>query len=121
MHEFSLVARILERACAIARDHGGRPIERIVLEVGALQQVVPEALEFAFDASKQGTLAGDARLDWREIPARVRCSACGMAYEPEDLYWVCPECAAAGGEVLAGDDLILSSVVLQETETGRAD
>ena len=120
MHEFSLVARILERACAVARDHGGLPIERIVLEVGALQQVVPEALEFAFEASKRDTLAAEARLDWREAPARVRCPACGLEHEPDDIYWSCPACGTAGGEVLSGDDLILSSVVLRDGKDAPA-
>ncbi|HNR29735.1 MAG TPA: hydrogenase maturation nickel metallochaperone HypA [Candidatus Hydrogenedentes bacterium] len=115
MHEFSIVENILERALAIAVEHGHLPVSRVRVAIGALQQVEPEVLEFAFQAAVQGTLAEDAAFEWRAVPARIACAACDAQFEPEDLFWVCPECAAAGGRVLAGDELVLESVVLDET------
>ncbi len=118
MHEAAIVASILECAERVAREHGGLPISRIVLEVGALQHVVPEALKFAFDAAVRDTRHAGAELSWREIPARVRCAACGAEYVPDDVFWVCPECDQVGGAAVQGDELVLCSVELDESARG---
>ncbi|MFP4501925.1 MAG: hydrogenase maturation nickel metallochaperone HypA [Candidatus Hydrogenedentota bacterium] len=114
MHEFSLVEQVLGAAIEVAEENGGRPIARIELEIGALQQVVPDALAFAFEAAKAGTPAENAALAWTEVPAEVRCPACAHIYAPDDVFWVCPKCNAPGGKAVSGDDLILSKVVLEE-------
>lgn len=114
MHEFSIVENLLERALAVAAEHGGLPVSCVRLAIGALQQVEPEVLEFAFQAAVPGTPAEHATLEWRVVPARVACASCGTCFEPEDVFWACPTCGAAGGRVLAGDDLVLEAVVLDE-------
>lgn len=116
MHEAGIVAAILERALALAEENGGLPIESIRIEAGALQQVVPEALDFAFNAAIAGTLAEGARLEWSVTPARVRCPACACEYEPDDVFWACPACQTPGGEAVAGDEIILSSVELRTAD-----
>ena len=114
MHEFSLVNNILAAAFQVASEHGDLPIESVSVEVGALRQVVPEALQFAFVASVQDTLAEGATLDWIEVPTRIACSHCGTEFAPEDLFWVCSACKAPGGRVVHGEELVLKSVTLAE-------
>lgn len=114
MHEFSLAERILECALDIAGAHGGAPVERIEVEIGALRAVVPESLKFAFDAAVQGTPAEGAILVWREIPALVECRACAEAYAPPDIIWSCPNCGTPGGRAIRGDELNITRVVLSE-------
>ncbi len=113
MHEFSIVEQVLAAALEVADENGARPVVRVELEIGALQQVVPDALAFAFEAAKAGTLAENATLAWTEVPAEVRCPACAHTYAPDDVFWVCPQCNAPGGEAVRGDDLVLSKVVLE--------
>ena len=114
MHEFSLAERILECALELSEAHGGAPVERIEVEIGALQAVVPESLAFAFRAAIVDTSAENAVIDWREIPALVECPACAAAYCPTDILWLCPDCGAAGGRALSGDDLVITRVVLAD-------
>ena len=116
MHEFSLVESILSTAFQVARQNGDLPISRVKVEIGALQQVVPDALEFAFDAATKGTPAEGATFEWIEIPARVQCPACETAYEPADVFWVCPACSAQGGTAIRGDEIILASIELEDNE-----
>jgi len=118
MHEFSIAAQILECVLQVARDHGGLPVKRVSLDIGGLQQVVPDALRFAFEASIQGTLAEGATLEWREIPVRVQCNAGGREYAPDGLFWTCPGCGGAGAQVRQGDELLVRSVELEETADG---
>ena len=116
MHEFSLVQSILERALALSRSHGGAPVERITIEIGALQAVVPEALEFAFDIAVKDTAAEGAVLDWREIKACIECTVCQEMYEPEDVIWNCPHCGVFGGRAIRGDELQITRVVLLDRD-----
>ncbi len=114
MHEFSIAEALLQATLQVAETHGGRPVERVRVNIGRLRQVVPEALTFAFNALTKETLAEGATLTWEEVPTRVRCR-CGTTFQPEeDWFWACPECGAAGGEVLEGEELILESVTLKE-------
>jgi hydrogenase nickel incorporation protein HypA/HybF len=114
MHEFSLAKSILECALELSNDHGGVPVERIEVEIGALQAVIPESLKFAFEAAVADTAAAGAVLDWHEIPALVACPACGKNYEPDDLIWSCPDCASVGGRAIRGDELVITRVVLSD-------
>lgn len=114
MHEFRVAEIIMEGALQVAAAHGGLPVERIVVRIGALQQIVPEALAFAFDAAKSGTLAEKAVLEWQPISALVACRQCGNEYAPPDVFWVCPACGAAGGNAIRGEELIIQSVTLRD-------
>lgn len=118
MHEAAIAGNIVESAARVADEHGGLPISRIVVELGVLQHIVPEALNFAFEAAVHGTPHVGAELVWREVPARIACDVCGMEYEPEDVFWLCPECGAVGGTVLQGEELVLRSVELDEGTEG---
>lgn len=115
MHEFSLAERILECATELSASYGGAPVERIEVEIGALRAVVPESLQFAFEAAVVGTAAEGAVLDWREVPAVVECRGCKENYTPDDLIWCCPACGAVGGKALHGDELVVTKVVLGDT------
>lgn len=114
MHELSMVKGILECALKIAREHGDLPVECVNIQVGALRQVEPELLVFAFEAARTDTLAQDAALEWEEIPALVECGNCRHDYTPSEWFWACPKCDTIGGRVLQGDELLVTSVVLCE-------
>lgn len=114
MHEFSLASSVLEQVVKTAGEHGHRPVERVTLEIGALQHVAVEALVFAFDTLKAGTIADKAVLEWRIVPACVQCSKCAKEYEPADAFWVCPGCGAAGGRALRGQEFLLESLEIAD-------
>jgi Zn finger protein HypA/HybF involved in hydrogenase expression len=50
------------------------------------------------------------------IPARLRCGSCRSEHE-RDLFEPCPVCGAVGGEVLAGRELRLDTIDLEEAKT----
>jgi hydrogenase nickel incorporation protein HypA/HybF len=107
MHEASLMQEVLEIAVREARVAGGQAISRIRLRVGALAGVVPEALQFAFDALVPGTLAEGARLEIDRAPARCRCRDCRHFFEPAGWVFICPECQSLDAETLGGHELDL--------------
>jgi len=59
----SLTESIVEIAVEAARKEGAQRVTRVVVDVGALSHVEPEALEFCFAAVACGTAAEGARLE----------------------------------------------------------
>ena len=56
MHEVGVISGMLDMVAKRAADHPGRQVERIVLTVGTLSGVGPEALETAFKSMGPGSI-----------------------------------------------------------------
>jgi hydrogenase nickel incorporation protein HypA/HybF len=111
MHELSLSRSIV----AIALRHAeGRPVASVRVRVGHMRQVVPDTLErcFAVVAAQSG-LAG-AVLEVVEVPAEVRCRACGASTVLERFELRCGACGGSDLEVLAGEELDVESLELED-------
>jgi hydrogenase nickel incorporation protein HypA/HybF len=126
MHELSVSSAIVE---TVLRHAGGRRVSTVHLQVGSLRQVVPESLDFYFGVASRDTLCEGADLDMRVVDALMRCTQCGREWDPapEPVHsgdpaamlprFRCPDCQAAGAEVLAGNDLLIDSIDV-ETRPG---
>ncbi len=121
MHEMSIAVDMIGQIERIAAEHGVSRIERIELEVGILRLVVPEALQDAFAAVAAGTVAEGAELAMVETPARARCGACGVEYTVGVEDYLCPHCGQAAGQILAGNDIIIKSLVGDTDQGGTTD
>lgn len=94
-------------ASARMRESGATRIHAIRVRVGALSSVVPESLEFAFEALADETPAAGGRLILDRTPGRFHCPACGVTFETERFCFECPTCHASVLEWLAGRELEL--------------
>ncbi|MDI3299701.1 MAG: hydrogenase maturation nickel metallochaperone HypA [Bacillota bacterium] len=112
MHEFGIMESVVEVVREEAARAGLRRVERVAMVVGERTAVLPEALELAWEALRDGEpFAPGARLEveWRQ--AEAACPACGLRYHPEGGFLlVCPGCGALGGELLAGEELRVASI-----------
>jgi len=114
MHELSIAESIV----AIADRHaGGRRVSKVEVKVGHLRQVVPSALEFAFELVAQGTAVEGAELDLEEVPAAGICRACGTEGTLTAFPFTCPGCGGMDLEVTHGEELLVDSLELEETVT----
>jgi hydrogenase nickel incorporation protein HypA/HybF len=93
-----------------ARLAGASRVHEIRLRIGVLSGVVPDALQFAFEAITPGTAAEGALLTIEEVPARFWCAACRREFVSENLFAECPDCGHPSGELRAGRELELSSM-----------
>jgi hydrogenase nickel incorporation protein HypA/HybF len=115
MHELSVASAVLNTATKHADD---RPVTVVSLRVGRLRQVVPASLLFYFEIVARDTVCEGARLELAEIEARLGCSACGREWQPMIPAFRCPDCASADVKVIAGDELEVDYIeVEQEEET----
>jgi hydrogenase nickel incorporation protein HypA/HybF len=111
MHELSIAEGVVDVAVRHAR---GRRVTAVELKVGHLRQVVPSALEFAFELVAQGTPVEGARLVLEQVPAKVACRACSAEGEVGDFPLACPDCGGLDVEVVGGEELLVDSLELEE-------
>jgi hydrogenase nickel incorporation protein HypA/HybF len=116
MHELSIADAVVRIA---SRHADGRRVTRVELKVGHLRQVVPDALDFAFDLVAQGTPVEGAELTMEEVPATVRCESCGARTVLEAFPAQCRACGSLSVEVTGGDELLVDALELEE-RIGRA-
>jgi hydrogenase nickel insertion protein HypA len=110
MHELSLMESTVEIALDYAHREGVQKILQFNVRVGEMSGVVPEALEFAFDACTQGTIAAGAQLQIELVPVLCYCQHCDREFAPPDLIYVCPNCGTISSKILQGQELQLISL-----------
>jgi hydrogenase nickel incorporation protein HypA/HybF len=116
VHELSIAQAIVEVA---ARHAGGSRVALVHVQVGHLRQVVPSALEFAFELCSHGTPAEGAELELEEIAVVVTCRSCGAESRPSGFPLACGSCGALGVDVVRGEELQVESLEL-EAELSRS-
>jgi hydrogenase nickel incorporation protein HypA/HybF len=110
MHELGVMHDTLTLALEHATRQHARSIHRIVLRIGPLAGVVPEAMAFAFDVVAAGTIAEGAALEVEDVPLACVCRSCGNEFEPPPFTYDCPRCQAPGARVVRGRELELASM-----------
>jgi hydrogenase nickel incorporation protein HypA/HybF len=106
MHELGIAQQIVELACEGAP---GARVVRIVVAVGKLSLVMPDALRFCFDLATEDTPAAGATLEIVEVPGTARCRACTATLPLERPFGRC-ECASTDLEWTSGEELELRTV-----------
>lgn len=101
MHELGVTQEIL----AIVAEHShGAQVTRVVLEIGKLSAILPDAVRFCFDLCSAGTVAEGARLEIIETPGRARCRACGAELMLDRPFGRC-DCGGTDLDWLSGEEL----------------
>ena len=113
MHELSVATAVLNTALKHADD---RRVTVVNLGVGRLRQVVPDPLRFYFEIVARDTVCEGAALELVEIDARLECSDCSRQWFPEIPAFRCPDCSSAQVEVLAGEELEVDYIEVEEQE-----
>jgi len=98
----SIVAAVTERL-------EGERVHRLVLEVGQLSGVVPDALRFCFEVCTRDTPVEGALLEIREVGGLARCGDCEREVEIDAPFGVC-DCGSPSLEVLRGRELRIKEI-----------
>ena len=92
---------------------GAKRVTVLKLRVGALSGVVPEAMQFAWDVVRQGTMLAEARLEIESVAARCWCATCRAEFESRDYFSECPRCQDLSGELRRGRELDIAAVEME--------
>jgi hydrogenase nickel incorporation protein HypA/HybF len=110
MHEVGLARQLLDIAESAAKEHGATAITKVGLRLGAMAGVVPDALSFAFEVARQGTMAEQAVLEVEYLPLVCYCESCRAAFEVDDRFGIalCPQCGEPSAEIRQGTEFTVS-------------
>lgn len=111
MHEVGIMESALGAVLNQARAHRAQRVQRIVLRIGSISGVDPQALRFAFDVVTHDTIADGAELEIHDVPARAWCGACAAEFGiAGGSIFTCPRCGRLSGEIRQGRELELTRI-----------
>jgi hydrogenase nickel incorporation protein HypA/HybF len=111
MHELSITQDIVEAVCARA---AGARVLRVVVVIGKLSAVLPDAVRFCFDICCEETPLAGAALEIVEPPGVVRCRTCSVEFEIERPFARCA-CGSTELEWISGEQLLIREIELEGT------
>ncbi len=114
MHEVSLMKNLLETVEHAASAEGGGPIKVIHLRIGEMSGVNIDALTFAFDVLKKGTVAERGKLEFEQVPLEAKCRACGARFHPDGFVFVCGECSSGDLEITSGREMQVDYILIDD-------
>lgn len=113
MHELSIAQSIVEIIQQSVPQSELPDVRVVRLKVGTLSGVVADSLDFCFTAISTETALSSARLEIEQIPFTVRCNSCQKTFVNDVGYVVCPDCAGVETTVLAGRELQVTEIELE--------
>lgn len=114
MHELAVAQGLLEIIEAEARPYKGARVTRVMLRIGKLSTVVPEALRFAFEVVTKGGIAEGAILQIEEVPTKIHCHVCQETFITEDPFLICPKCGGCDCELVSGRELEIEAMEIDD-------
>ena len=101
MHELGVTQQIVE---LVLERAGAARVTKVVVEIGKLSAVLPDAVRFCFELCCEGTPLAGAALEIVEPPGRGRCRACGGEVLLERPFGRCA-CGSSDLDWISGEEL----------------
>ncbi|WP_306602821.1 hydrogenase maturation nickel metallochaperone HypA [Azonexus sp.] len=113
MHEMSLAEGIVELVEETAKRENALKVRRVVLEIGCLSSIEPDALRFCFDAVTCAGVADGAILDILPVPGLAWCPQCAASQPMQALYDCCPVCGDYRMQPTAGMEMRVKEIEIE--------
>lgn len=110
MHELGITQNIV----AIVTEHANKSkVKRVVLEIGQLSAIMPDAVQFCFDICTKDTVLENAILEIREIAGLGKCRQCGVETALDKPFGIC-DCGSVQLDLIAGEELKIKEIEIEE-------
>ena len=110
MHELQLTKQIVDIALKHTQESSAQKVVKVILSVGTLSGVVPEALDFCFGICAKNTLLEGADLVIERIPSLGLCKGCEKKFDLIENKFSCPGCSRGHWEILSGKELSIKEL-----------
>lgn len=113
MHEMSLAEGVLQLVEETARREGAKRVKLVVLEIGRMSSVQPEALTFCFDVVTRDSVAEGAALEIVDVPGAGWCMQCAATVPMTELYGSCPSCGSHQVQPTGGTEMRVREIEIE--------
>lgn len=115
MHELSIAQDILAIIRQNVPHEELKNIQSVNVKIGEMAGVVPDSLEFCFQAIVSETEMKDAKLVIEKIPFVLECSSCGKTSTNEFGIRICSHCSSPDTNVISGLEMQVVDIELDES------
>ena len=110
MHELSVTESLLKIAVEHAEKANAQRVTDLHIVIGDLASMVDDSIQFYWDIIARDTIAEQATLHFRRVPAELQCNTCSAKYQPTDKELICPNCHGIGAKIISGEEFFLESI-----------
>jgi hydrogenase nickel incorporation protein HypA/HybF len=110
VHELSISNAI---AKVVLEHADGRRVTSVQVTVGALRQIVPDALTFCWDVVSRQPLLEDSRLEIDHVPGEIACGTCSARSTLTEFVLRCPACGSGLVSVVSGEEFLVTSIEVE--------
>jgi hydrogenase nickel insertion protein HypA len=111
MHEYSIVAALIDRVQKEAAEHAGAEVRRLHVKIGELSGVEVDLLKTAFDTFRERSICDRAELTIESVPPIWSCPDCGCAIERGAILR-CETCDRPA-QLVQGDEIVLQRIEME--------
>lgn len=110
MHELSVTESLLKISVEHAEKANAQRVTDLHIVIGDLASMVDDSIQFYWDIIAKGTIAEQATLHFRRVPAELQCNTCSSRYQPTETELICPNCHGIGAKIISGEEFFLESI-----------
>lgn len=114
MHELSIASSIMGIVLESLPAKNEKRVKIVRIKVGKLVAVVPDSLEFCFEAITTGTPLEGAKLQIEHSEIALQCRDCGKESKVVSLNFYCPYCNSKEIEIVSGNELYVSAIEIED-------
>ncbi len=118
MHELGIAQGILDIVQQYVPQEQGAGVRSIKVRLGQLAGVVPDSLDFSFQAIIADTPWQAARLEIVRVPTLAGCNGCDTRFEVQDIAFQCPTCGSTSIRLISGTDLQVIEIEMEDQHAG---
>jgi hydrogenase nickel incorporation protein HypA/HybF len=107
MHELAITESLVD---CISEHVGGARVVQVVVEIGALSAVVPDAIRACFEVCAKDTVLDGAILQVVTIGGAARCHSCGSERVVSHVVVERCECGSENFAIVRGQELRIREV-----------
>ncbi len=93
-----------------AEKANARRVTDLHIVIGDLASMVDDSIQFYWDIIARDTIAEQATLHFRRLPAQLQCNTCSEKYQPTEKELICPTCHGIGAKIISGEEFFLESI-----------
>ncbi len=113
MHELSLAMSVREIVEEAAEKNGSTKVNEVNIIVGEFSSVSVDALDFAMEVAKKGSVFENAKINIKSTKTILLCSQCNGETVMEDYIFKCGACGSTTVQLVSGDRMYVESIDIE--------
>lgn len=114
MHELPVTESVLEIAIRHAEKAEASRVTAVNLTIGQLSSIVDDSVKFYWDIITENTLCEGSKLQFKRLPAILKCHNCGLEYKLDGESSACPSCGSVLNTVITGEEFFVDSIEIEK-------